>query len=536
MKKQLLPLCVPIVVLLSGLALSVQGQTQRQQTNVTIAIPSSPVSIDPMIYGQMLENVNDSMIYGGIADLRGNVREHLIPHLRDLQIPVMRWPGGTVIHEYRWRYGVGPKDLRPTVKNHHWNGIENYRFGTDEFLEWCRDIGTEPYINFNMGNDPEFAGALWEALEWIEYVNGDAATNFGKLRAHHGHPAPYNVNYWCIGNENYGPWGKHSIETAAVYAAKLKHWASVIKQQYPDLHLLGIGHTLDWNQTVLDSCGELVDFLTQHYYVTSRVKDGELQDAANTLFAPARMEAHLAKLGAQLNTLNNRFGRANKPIRLSVDEWNNRHSINEGEQFKFTRQSPRRQFDVAVVGGMLNAFIRQSPHVGMANYIFPVNAHGLIRTVGNTDAYRTPIYHVFAQYRKQMVGSKLGVTVEGPSIATSTIKPTVDGDANRDSITIPEKSLPYVDVAAVRNDDGNIYVSLVNRSHENPHTVALTIPMGYSAESIWSLDHADVNVANTAEERDSVSPKTAQAKSRRGKVSTTVPACGLHIVKLVRVH
>src|SRR3546814_20816145 len=101
-----------------------------------------------MIYGQMLENVNDSMIYGGIADLQGNVRHHLTPHLRELQIPVMRWPGGTVINEYRWRNGVGPKPLRPTVKNHHWGGVENYQFGTDEFMQWCREIGTEPYINF----------------------------------------------------------------------------------------------------------------------------------------------------------------------------------------------------------------------------------------------------------------------------------------------------------------------------------------------------------------------------------------------------
>src|SRR5690606_2174111 len=142
----------------------------------------------------------------------------------------------------------------------------------------------------------------------------------------------------------------------------LKQWATTIKQHYPELQLLGIGHTYRWNQRVLDSCGQLVDFLTQHYYVTSRVKDGKIQHATSTLFAPAKMEAHLAMLGAQLDSVNQRLGRNDRPIRLSVDEWNNRHSVNKGDQFKFTRQSPRRQFDVAVAAGMLNAFIRQSPH------------------------------------------------------------------------------------------------------------------------------------------------------------------------------
>lgn len=507
-------------------------QVRAQVTTVEIDGSTTPVQIDPMIYGQMLENVNDSMIYGGIADLQGNIRHHLTPRLRDLQIPVMRWPGGTVIHEYRWRYGVGPKPLRPTVPNHHWGGVENYQFGTDEFLAWCREIGTEPYINFNMGNDPEFAGALWEALEWIEYVNGDPTSNFGKLRAHHGHATPYGVKYWCIGNENYGPWGKHTAESDTAYATKLRQWASVIKQRYPDLHLLGIGRSLKWNQTVLDSAGEFLDFLTQHHYVNSRVKDGEIQNPTSTLFAPAKMEAHLAMLGAQLEAVNRKLGRNDRPIRLSIDEWNNRHSVNDGDNYTFTRHSDRRQFDVAVVSGMLNAFIRQSPHVGMANYIFPVNAHGLIRTVGNEDAYLTPIYHVFKQYREQMTGHKLHVTVAGPSIATEAIKPTIAGDSQEADFT--EATLPFIDVAAVRHENGHIYVSLVNRSHEKTHQVSIHIPDGYRSESVWVLEHENINAYNDEHNRTEIEPVTRSLKARGGKLTTEVRACGLQIVKLVQ--
>lgn len=505
-----------------------------QVTTVDIDIPLTAIQIDSMIYGQMLENVNDSMIYGGVVDLSGNVREHLIPHLRDLQIPVMRWPGGTVVHEYHWENGIGPRDHRPTAPNVEWGGVENYQFGTDEFLQWCENIGTTPYINFNMGNHPQYKGSLGEALTWIEYVNGDTDTPYGKLRAANGRVAPYNVRYWCLGNENYltANSGAHTKESESQYAAKLKHWAGTIRHYHPDLELLGIGHTLQWNQTVLEETGHLIDFLTQHYYVNSRVKDGQIQDAVSTLFAPAKMEAHLVLLGAQLETMNEQLGRTDRPIRLSVDEWNNRHSINEGDnKFKFSRQSPRRQFDVAVVSGMLNAFIRQSPHVGMANYIFPVNAHGLIRTVGNTDAYQTPIYHVFKQYREQMIGNKLNAIVRGPSIATNAINPTIAGDHREADFAV--ESLPYVDAAAVRHENSDIYVSLVNRSPDSAHQVEVNVPDGYVSESIWTLSHERINGRNSTDNRTEIVPSVHSIKAKRGKVVTEVPACGLHIVKLV---
>jgi len=114
--------------------------SNAQITHVKFNFNEASTTIDPMIYGQMLENVNDSMIYGGITELNGDVRNFLIPKLSELQIPVMRWPGGTVIHEYRWKYGVGPRNLRPTTETHAWKGIENYQFGTDEFLKWCRKL------------------------------------------------------------------------------------------------------------------------------------------------------------------------------------------------------------------------------------------------------------------------------------------------------------------------------------------------------------------------------------------------------------
>lgn len=509
-------------------------QGRSQTTTVTIEVPEASARIDPMIYGQMLENVNDQMIYGGVADVNGVVRQHVIPHLRELQIPVMRWPGGTVVYEYHWRKGIGPKSDRPTVPNKAWGGVENYQFGTDEFLQWCDKVGTVPYINLNMSLHPDYEGTLGEALDWISYVNGDEQTELGKLRAKNGRREPYGVQFWCIGNENYlKSRGGRVQESEEEYAKRLKVWAETIRHYHPDLKLLGIGHTRKWNEAVLNENGRLIDFLTQHYYVNSRVNDGEIQNPLNTLFAPAEMEAHLVQLGEQLKEVNQKLGREDRPIRLSVDEWNNRHSVHGEKGYKFSRQSPRRAFDVAVVGGMLNAFIRQSPNVGMANYIFPVNAHGLIRTVGDDDAYQTAIYHVFKQYREQMVGRKIDVEVKGASLDMTGVKPTIDGDTRYEKISMDGVSLPYVDAAAVVGDDGCIHVSLVNRSPDSPQAVEVGAPAGYVCGSVWKLSHQDINAMNSAEERKVVIPSVEAVSGKGNSLEVEVPPCGLFIVKFV---
>jgi alpha-N-arabinofuranosidase len=518
--------------ILLGIAFFVYATAAKAQvTTVDITIPQQPESIDPMIYGQMLENVNDSVIYRGVADVQGNERKYITSLLKELQIPVMRWPGGTVVHEYRWRNGIGPKPLRPVVSTYAWKGTENYQFGTDEFLQWCRRIGSAPYINFNMGNSIEYGGTLWEALEWIAYVNGDTATAPGKLRAYNGHSKPYNVKYWCIGNENYGPWGRHTAEDDTSYAKRLLVWASTIKKQYPDISLLGVGHNWKWNKAVLAQNGQYIDFLTQHYYVTSKVKDGLIQQPYSTLFAPAKMEAHLQKLGAQLDTVNKELGRTANPIRLSIDEWNNRHSVYNGKEYKFSRQSPRRQFDVPVIAGMLNVFIRQCNTVGMANYIFPVNGHGLIRSVGEDDAFLTPVYYVFQQYRTRMTGVRIDAAVQGPGMSGEEVKPTIDGDPKE--VTLEGKFLTFIDAVAVLTREKNIHVSLINRSADKEQTVEIRLPAGYNAESVWELNHHDINACNTADNRSEIVPATRVVKSHNQKLTVKIPPCGLAILRLV---
>lgn len=484
-----------------------------------------------MIYGQMLEYCNDRIVYDGIVNKDGSERPLVDNLLKPLQIPVVRWPAGTYIFEYDWRNSVGPLDKRPVTKNKTWGGENNNRFGTDEFMEWCKKIGTTPYINLNMGNRPGTDGTLEEALNWIEYVNGSAETTFGQKRAANGHKDPYMVKYWGIGNENYGGWGESDKESDTVYAQKLNEWASAIKTRYPGLSLLGVGHTYNWDKTVLEKNDKLVDFLTQHYYVTSKYRDDKIEDPEYSLFAPAKIEEHLQNLSVLLNEVNQKSGRTQNPVHLSVDEWNNRHSVFTEGKFKFTRQDPRRQTDVAIVAQILNVFIRQSPVIGMANYIFPVNAHGLIRTVGDTDAFEASIYYVFEQYRKWMAGKKLEAEVTGPGIIASDIKFNLDGDASE--ISLGNKPLKFIDAAAVMNDEGALNISIVNRSPNLSQNVNLKLPENFIIKKQWSLTSSNLNSANVSENRKEIVPKITEVKGKKNSDTITIEPCGLYMIQCV---
>lgn len=504
------------------------ARDDNRTTLLTLTIPANPADINPKIYGQMFEDCNDRVIYDGIVGRNGEARPHVDKLLKPLQIPIMRWPGGTFVHEYRWERGIGPTDQRPVVNVQCWGGIENHRFGTDEFLQWCAAMKIEPYINFNMANNPNIGGTLQEALNWIEYANGDVSTPYGKKRADNGHPEPYNVIYWCIGNENWGGFGIHNKETAEEYAVRLKEWASVIREKHPDLRLLAVGHTHEWDRSVLEQNLPYIDILTQHYYVHTPVKNDSIVKPLNSLFAPAKMEGHLARLGTLLSEYNARPDRAGRPVTLSIDEWNNRHQLFNGEIFAFTRNDLRRQFDVPVTAGMLNAFIRQSPHVSMANYIFPVNGHGLVRTVGNTDAFRTPLYYVFQLYREHMTGKRIDVKADGPSVNAATLDFSIQGDASE--MDLGNQILPYIDAAAVVTADGTLNVAFSNRSPDTKQKVRLALPDGYVPIRKWEISHPDINAFNSPEARVAIIPHE-EALTRK-QTQFEVPPCGWMLIQL----
>lgn len=529
LKKELFVKCTILflIIVFSTFVGKLKAQEKSSVAEVSVHFLDEKYEIDPMIYGQMFENCNDRIIYDGVVNKDGSERPHVNELLKPLAIPVMRWPGGTYVRSYHWKDAIGPLDERKPRPDFAWGDSVNNRFGTDEFLKWCDKMNITPYINFNMGPYVPHAGSLGEAIDWVEYVNGSESTIFGQKRTLNGHKEPYNVEYWCIGNENY--LGRNK-ETAEEYSARLLRWSDALKELFPDIKLLVVGETYNWNEEVLKKSGKNIHFLTQHYYVSSLLKDDKLESPNKTLFSPAKMEAHLEMIGKQLDEFNKQNNRTNDPIRFSIDEWNNRHSVFADGKYGFTRQDPRRQFDVAVTAGMLNAFIRQSPTVGMANYIFPVNGHGLIRTIGDNDAYLTPTYYVFEKYRNVMLGEKMLAKVDGDGLMSTDIEYFLDGDATREKMRIPfNKKLTFIDAAAV-NNNGTIYIALSNRSHNTKQKIKLIIPEGYNTVEKWELAHDDINAMNTPGNRDKIVPKTTKWDNVENKKHLFIPPCGLVII------
>ena len=228
-------------------------------------------TVDRRIFGNFIEHLG-RCIYGGIyeegsplSDAAG-FRRDVLDAVRPLRVPILRWPGGNFVSGYHWLDGVGPVADRPRRMELAWHAEESNRFGTNEFILYCRVIGAEPYICVNMGS-----GTMDEAQAWLEYCNGTGNTHWANLRRRHGYPEPHRVHYWGLGNEMYGGWQIGSL-SAEDYVKKAKSFAFVMKRTDPSIELIGCGHNgvSDWDATVLDGLAPFVDYHSIHLYTGQR--------------------------------------------------------------------------------------------------------------------------------------------------------------------------------------------------------------------------------------------------------------------------
>src|SRR5918998_5340302 len=227
--------------------------------------------ISPLLFGGFAEHMG-RCIYGGLydpgspqADEQG-FRRDVQEALRELRLSILRYPGGNMLSGYDWRDGVGPKEQRPRRRELAWQSIETNQFGTDEFIAYCRSLGTLPMLGVNTGT-----GTIADASALVEYCNAPVGTRYGDLRAANGNPEPYDVKYWCVGNEMDGPWqiGQLSAED---YGKKAREVAKVMRMLDPGVKLIACGssHTTiptypEWDRVVLESCWEQIDYLAMHY-------------------------------------------------------------------------------------------------------------------------------------------------------------------------------------------------------------------------------------------------------------------------------
>jgi alpha-N-arabinofuranosidase len=325
------------------------------------------------------------------ADNIDGMRADTLALLKQLNSPVYRWPGGNFVSGYNWRDGIGDRDRRPPRKNPAWSGVEHNDVGIHEYLDLMRLIGAEAYITVNSG-----LGDVVMALEELEYANGTPDSKMGKLRAANGHPEPWGVKFWAIGNEMYGRW-QLGYMPLSDYVKKHTQFAVAMKAMDPSIKVVAVGAVGRWSETMLAEASNHMDLISEHFYVQH--KPGLLSHVNQ---APAEVrriaEAH-RKYRQTIPTLKM------KEVPVALDEWNYWYGPDVygeiGTQYFLE--------DALGVAAALNEYARQSDVYFMANYAQTVNVIGAIKT-SKTAAVLDTTGVILALYRNHFGTVPVAVT------------------------------------------------------------------------------------------------------------------------------
>jgi alpha-N-arabinofuranosidase len=478
--------------------------------------------IDRKVFGGFVEHLG-RCIYGGLyeegsplSDDRG-FRKDVLALLHELRMGVLRWPGGNFVSNYHWQDGIGPKDHRPPRPELAWGGTDSNRFGTDEFLAYCAELGTEPYVCLNMGT-----GTLEEALAWLEYCNDDRDTYWANKRRDNGHPEPYRVRYWGLGNEMYGEWQVGAL-SAEEYVREASRWARALKFLDPSIQLIACGKTgwNEWDRIVIEGTAHLVDYHSVHIYTGS-------SDYWTNVLQPHQAERAIRSAAAHIRHTAYRRKVASPP-KIAYDEWNvwyRKMTVDLEERYTFD--------DALAVGTYLNIFIRNSGWVKMANLAQMVNAIAPIVTTPETATIQ-PIYYPVLLHSQAALHQAADTYVYGPRL-----DPVFPGDPGQWPYKVADLG-PFTTVDAASSVSANrdrVAITLVNRHPDQQQTVSIALRdyVFAATADVTSLTEGDAN-------QPRVLPDVATARLDRGTenpsggtLTLTLPARSFTLVEAPITH
>ncbi len=464
-------------------------------------------TVDRRIFGHFIEHLG-RCIYGGIfdegsplADARG-FRRDVLDAVRPLGIPILRWPGGNFVSGYHWLDGVGPRDQRPRRSELAWYAEESNRFGTHEFIEYCRALGTDPYICVNMGS-----GTMDEAQAWVEYCNATGNTSWANLRRQHGYPEPHRVRYWGLGNEMYGAWQIGHL-SAEDYVKKARAFALVMKRTDPSIQLIGCGHNgwSDWDATVLEGLAPIVDYHSIHLYTGQA-------DHYGTVFQSHQAERAVRICGALIERV--RYAqRITHPIHIAFDEWNVWYRTRSHEDRVGGVEERYTLTDALAVATYLNGFIRHCRTVRIANLAQLVNAIAPIFT-SRTGLFLQTIYHPLRLYAEHTREIALDVHVESP--VHDLPAEQEERTAGRVHHVADLGPFPLLDAVATCDAAGRqLTLAVVNRDRDRSHGTAIELVDVAAGGTVLAaeVNGPDVDATNSFEH-----PRRVDAIERKLDVS-----------------
>lgn len=513
-----------------GLTASPQGAATGTNGGARIYVDTrrTTAPLDRNLFGSFLEHLGRA-IYEGIYDPGSNLsdangfRKDVLNTIRQLGVPIIRYPGGNFVSGYNWLDGVGPRQNRPRVLDKAWDTLESNQFGTNEFLAWCKAAGTQPLMGLNLGTGtPEEAAAL------VEYCNVDKGTRWSDLRRQHGVADAWKVQHWCLGNEMDGPWQIGHM-SAAEYGEKAADAARQMRYVDSSLQLIACGSSgplmptyLEWDREVLEQCYQYVDGLSLHRYFGNNERDSG-GDTAKYLALNLSMEKQIAETVAVCDMVGG-HKRSPKRLWLSFDEWNVWYRTTKGDAVDGHRQEAPHLLeeiynleDALLVGGLINSLLRNADRVKIACLAQLVNVIAPIMT-NETGLLQQTIYYPYSWGLQFAKGAVLNLVVESSTYDV----------AGMDHVA-------HVDVAgSLDHGDGKLSLFLLNRDLSKAHEVEIVWEDAAPARVISSsiLTGDDLKASNSFSNPQRVAPQPFSVPaSTESRTKFEVPARSYTVVQ-----
>lgn len=476
--------------------------------------------IDKAIYGHFSEHLG-RCIYEGlyvgenskIPNTNG-MRNDVVEALKEMNIPVLRWPGGCFADEYHWKDGIGAKEDRMKMINTHWGGVvEDNSFGTHEFMELCKQLDCEVYINGNLGS-----GTVREMSEWVEYLTLDGVSPMADLRKKNGQEESWNVEYFGVGNENWGCGGNMTPEH---YANEYRRYQTYVRNYKPEskIYKIACGANVDdynWTEGVMKIAHQHMDGLSLHYYThpggwmeKGSATDFDDKDWYKTLNKTLKMEELIARHGAIMDKYD-----PEKRVGMIIDEWGTWFDCEPGTNPGFLYQQNTMR-DALVAGINLNLFNKNCDRVKMANIAQLVNVLQSVILTEGEKMILTPTYHVFNMYKVHQDAILIGSYIETEKIGLE-----------------DEYMVPNLYESTSIDSEGRINITINNLSATDSYDIE-GIVLEKDIKSVKaSILTNEIQAKNTFDEPDNVKPSEFKDYKITDKgIDFKIPACSIiHLV------
>jgi alpha-N-arabinofuranosidase len=511
-----------LAMLLLGITgLAVAADNAPLAATATLRADKSGPVINRNIYGHFSEHLG-RCIYEGIwvgpdspiPNTKG-YRNDVLAALRQLNVPVLRWPGGCFADEYHWKDGIGPRETRPAMINTHWGGVvENNHFGTHEFLDFCELLGIKPFVCVNVGS-----GSVQETMEWVEYMTSDASSPMANLRRKNGRDQPWKVRYIAVGNEN---WGCGGNMTAQFYADNYRRYNTFIKNYGANrVQRIACGPSdtnYEWTETLMKSAARQMNALALHYYTRTTMgwppRGSATAFGEDLWFAVLKNTLLMDELVTKHAAIMDKYD-PSKRVGLAVDEWGTWYEATPGSPRGFLEQQNTLR-DALVAALNLHIFQKHADRVTMANIAQFINVLQAMILTDKAKMIVTPTYHVFEMFKVHQGATSLPVELTTPDYAFG------------------EAKIPAVSASASRDAAGKIHLSLANCDPNRPATVACKLA-GIAAKGVTGrvLTAAAMNAHNTFAAPDTVKPAAfTGATLAADTLTVTLPAKSVVVLAL----